>query len=426
MKTQILFQENQFEALKRLLKEQEFKRIFLVRGDKSYENSGAETFIKKLSEKIEIVSFSNFDVNPNVSDLRRGVNKFNYGQEVLNIDIFDEKTFKTKLLKFLKSRSLHFVNDYFKNESNAVLDVFAQRSFFDLILAIGGGSVLDMAKLISVFANQSGDFEDIIQNNRIEGIIKTPLLAIPTTAGTGAEATHFAVIYIGKNKYSVAAKSILPDYVYLSSEFSASAKSYLTACTGLDAFSQAIESVWSVSSTKESELYALKAIEIIWKNIAKAVNNNDRIAKSAMQEAAFLAGKAINITKTTAPHAISYTFTSYYGIPHGHAVSLSLPYFIKYNYNLVEEDCTDNRGFMSVKNRIDKILNILDLNIMEVEEALIKFFELLGIEINIDKLIQKFDKELIINNVNTERLNNNPRMVTKETINSFIEKSIKY
>ena len=377
MQTQILFQENQIEDLSRLIKDQGIKKIFLVRGGESYINSGAESFIKKLVGDIEIVSFSEFDVNPNVVDLRKGVNKYNSNQ-------------------------------------------------FDLIIGIGGGSVLDMAKLISVFANQSNDFEDIIKNNSIEEEIKTPLLAIPTTAGTGAEATHFAVVYIGKNKYSVAAESILPDYVYLSSAFSLSANPYLTACTGLDAFSQAIESVWSVSATDESIEYALKSIKLIWNSLAKAVNNNDKEAKLAMQEASYLAGKAINITKTTAPHAISYTFTSYYDIPHGHAVSLSLPYFIRYNYNLDEEDCTDNRGFISVKNRIDNVLNILDLNIMEVEGALIKFFEVLGIEININKLIQKFDKELIISNVNTERLNNNPRIVTKETLNLFIEKSIKY
>jgi len=377
MRTQILFQEAQFEDLSLLIKERSFNNIFLVRGGKSFVNSGADSYIEKLLGDTNIISFSDFDTNPQLEDLKRGV-------------------------------------DLFKSDD------------FDLIIAIGGGSVLDMAKLISVFANQNKDFEDIITNNRIEGEIKTPLLAVPTTAGTGAEATHFAVVYIGKNKYSVAANSILPDYVYLSSEFSASANPYLTACTGLDAFSQAIESVWSVNSTTQSEEYALKAIELIWNNLDKAVNTNDKVAKYAMQEAAFLAGKAINITKTTAPHAISYTFTSYYGIPHGHAVSLSLPYFLIYNYNIVEQDCIDKRGYQLVKSRIDKILNILGFSIEQIEQELLKFYRDIGVELNISKLIQDFDRELIINNVNTERLSNNPRKVTKETINLFLEESIKY
>jgi len=426
MKTQILFKENQFEYLTKLIEEREINRIFLVRGGKSYTNSGAESFIEKLVGDIEMISFFDFDINPNIADLRRGVNKFQYTQKVPSIDIFDEKTFKTRLFKFLKSKSLHFVNDYFKNESNAVLDVFAQRSFFDLIIAIGGGSVLDMAKLISAFASETNNFEGVIKNNSINNGNKTPLLAIPTTAGTGAEATHFAVVYISKDKYSVAADSILPEFVFLSSEFSTSANPYLTASTGLDAFSQAIESVWSVNSNDESMDYALRAIELIWKSLAKAVNKNDRESKSAMQEAAYLAGKAINITKTTAPHAISYTFTSYYGISHGHAVSLSLPFFFKYNYALIEEDCNDSRGVNAVIDRMNEVLNILDCDIYSVEEVLINFYHSLNIEINIDKLLSDYDKSLIVSNVNTERLLNNPRLLSEKSILEFLEESTKY
>jgi len=381
MKTQILFQENQFEDLTKLIKEREINRIFLVRGGNSYKNSGAESFIEKLVGDIEIISFFDFDVNPNIADLRRGVNKFQYSQKVSSID---------------------------------------------LIIAIGGGSVLDMAKLISAFASETNSFEEIIKNNSINSGEKTPLLAIPTTAGTGAEATHFAVVYIGKDKYSVAAESILPEFVYLSSEFSTSANPYLTASTGLDAFSQAIESVWSVNSNEESMEYALRAIDLIWNSLSKAVNNNDKISKLAMQEAAYLAGKAINITKTTAPHAISYTFTSYYGISHGHAVSLSLPFFFKYNYALSEADCNDSRGVNSVINRMNEVLNILDCDIYSVEKLLINFYHSLNIEINIDKLLSNYDMSLIVSNVNTERLLNNPRLLSEKSILEFLEESTKY
>jgi len=375
MKTQILFQENQFEDLQHLIQENNFSNIFLVRGDKSFKDSGADSFIEKLVSSKRIVSFLDFDTNPQLNDLIRGVELF-------------------------------------------------RKSSFDLIIAIGGGSVLDMAKLISVFAHQKGAFDDIIRNNRIEANAKTPLLAIPTTAGTGAEATHFAVVYIDKSKYSVANSNILPDYVFLSSEFSASAQSYLTACTGLDAFSQAIESVWSVNSNSISEEFALKAIDLIWNNLANAANSNDKASKYVMQNAAYLAGKAINITKTTAPHAISYSFTSYYNIPHGHAVSLSLPFFMKYNYYVSELDCMDERGVDSIRDRMDKIMSIFNCNINTVEFELVKFFRALGIEINISKLISNLDKDLIVSNINTERLNNNPRKVTKRIINLFLEEYI--
>ena len=375
MKTQILYRENQFEDLFNLIEDSDFKNIFLVRGNKSFHFSGADSFIEKLIISGNYVSFFDFNPNPQLSDLRKGIELF-------------------------------------------------RQSSYDLIIAIGGGSVLDMAKLISVFAHQNKEFEAIITNNSLEDNIKTPLLAIPTTAGTGAESTHFAVVYIGKTKYSVAHEQILPDVVYLSSSFTHSASPYLTACAGLDAFSQAIESVWSVNANKQSQEYALKAIDMIWSSLSLAVNANDRNAKSAMQQAAYLAGQAINITKTTAPHAISYTFTSYYDIPHGHAVCLSLPYFIEYNYNLTKHDCMDQRGVAAVKNRIESVLKIFKCEINNVEATIINFFKSIGIQINITKLIGSFDRELIINNVNTERLDNNPRKVTKETINNFLDKSI--
>jgi len=140
-----------------------------------------------------------------------------------------------------------------------------------------------------------------------------------------------------------------------------------------------------------------------------------------MTEAAFLAGKAINITKTTAPHALSYIFTSRYGIPHGHAVALSFPYFFKYNYGVSEKDCTDTRGAEAVKKRIDKILKITNLDINNIENDLKAFFKSLGLETDLEKLIGNIDNNLIINNVNTERLKNNPRLVTGETIKLFLE-----
>ncbi|RLD62012.1 MAG: alcohol dehydrogenase, partial [Bacteroidetes bacterium] len=242
-------------------------KVFLVRGMSSFKGSGAGAFIKQKFGRREIDSFYGFNTNPQIADLKKGI-------------------------------------DLFRNEN------------YQIIIAIGGGSVIDMAKLISVFAHQSGDIENYVLGNKKISDKKTPLLAIPTTAGSGAEATHFSVLYIDKNKYSVACNALLPNYVYLTSEFSKNAGPYLTACAGIDAFSQAIESVWSVLGNNESLKYALEAISIIWDNLHKAVHLNSTGAKKQMAIASNLAGKAINISKTTAPHALSYSFTSYYSIPH--------------------------------------------------------------------------------------------------------------
>lgn len=370
---QIVFRKNQLKDLQSLISGYDTKKVFLVRDNLSYSISGAESFIHQLLKRNIPVAFYNFDPNPEINDLKKGI-------------------------------------DLFKSAN------------YDIIIAIGGGSVLDMAKLISVFAYQKGAVDDIIMGKLPVENLKTPLLAIPTTAGTGAEATEFSVLYIDKKKYSISNSNIRPDYVYLSSEFSLSTSPYLTACTGLDAFCQAIESVWSVKCNNESEEYALQSIEIIWNNLQKAVQDNDKKAKEQMQEASFLSGEAINITTTTAPHALSYAFTSYYNIPHGHAVALSLPYFLDFNYSLLDNNCTDPRGPENVKERIDKVLKIMNLNINEAPVILTQYFKTMNIEMNIQALINNFNPDIIIDNINTERISNNPRKVTKEDLKLFLYK----
>ncbi len=367
-----IFSDENLNELKKTPRFETAKKVFLVRGKTSFVSTGAEHFIRNTFNGKEIFHFFDFDVNPKLTDLEKGI-------------------------------------ELFKKDN------------FDIIVGIGGGSVLDMAKLISVFSNQKSNTKDLIKGIETIEPVKTPLLAIPTTAGTGAEATHFSVIYIDKKKYSVAHPLILPDYIFLSPAFTYSANGYLTACTGLDAFCQAIESVWNVNATVESQNYALDAIKTIWENLPAAVNNNDKKAKDKMLYASFNAGRAINITKTTAPHAVSYAFTSYYGIPHGHAVALSLAYFFKYNYNVSETDCNDPRGPEAVRKKIDKILRILNTDINGIDNVLNGFFKETGIETNIGKLIKNLDRSLIINNINTERLKNNPRYVTKQTLENFLK-----
>lgn len=355
--------------LNELLASIKSKRIFLVRGGSSYENSGAKDFMdKNFPIKGE---FYSFDINPQMADLKKGIKLFKEGD-------------------------------------------------YDFIIAIGGGSTLDMAKLISVFAHQENDYLEILQDNQKINTVKTPLLAIPTTSGTGAEATAFSVLYVDKKKYSVASETMLPNYVYLSSQFTVSASKYLSACTGADAFCQAIESVWSVNSTIESERYALQAVEMIWHHLKKAVDMNDDESKAMMLEASFLAGKAINITKTTAPHAISYAFTSYYGIPHGHAVSLSLPHFFEFNYNVSQNDCVDKKGSESVKQRLEKLMDMMGINKKHVKFELTTFFKSIGLNANISSLTNHFEPQIIIDNVNLQRLQNNPRRINDQDIRYFL------
>jgi alcohol dehydrogenase class IV len=369
---QKVFRKDQLDELTGMTRAIGAGKIFVVRGDRSFVTSGAEAFVRKLTDGSDPDSFHDFDPNPQMHDLERGIEIFRNGN-------------------------------------------------YELILAIGGGSVLDMAKLISVFAHQESDITDIVKGKSPVKEIKTPLLAVPTTAGSGAEATKFAVLYIEKKKYSVEHPLILPDQLYLSSGFALSASPYLTACTGLDAFCQAVESTWSVNSNPESQEFSLQAIDLIWSNLQQAVHDNSVPAREKMAEAAYLAGRAINITKTTAPHALSYAFTSFHGIPHGHAVALSLPFFMSFNYMVTSEKCNDARGAESVRERIEKVLRILKTDISQAPALLKDFINSVGLNIDIPALIEGFDPNIVIENVNTERLTNNPRIVNKRDILTFLQ-----
>ena len=217
----------------------------------------------------------------------------------------------------------------------------------DLLISIGGGSVIDTAKSSRYLS---------------EKFAKTPHIAIPTTAGTGSESTQFATYYKGKIKNSFDNKSLLPNYVILSHLFTETLPSTIAANTGADALCQAIESGWNVHSTDNSREIATAALVKIVKNLEKSVINNDADSRHEMLIAANLAGQAINITRTTACHSISYPITSHFGIPHGQAVSISLPELLIYNYNINANDCCDARGIYFVKRRLEELLEILGVN----------------------------------------------------------------
>ena len=238
--------------------------------------------MKSILKNYNCTLFSDFEQNPKIEDVEKGVNVFN------------------------------------KNRC-------------DLIIAVGGGSVIDIGKLINFFSKKNKPFTSLFKSvlNKED---KYSFVAIPTTAGAGSEATHFAVVYANKLKYSIADNNLLPEMVLIDHSFLKSQSKYQMVVSGLDAFCQGIESFWSVNSSKESVSYSKKAISLSWSNLNKAVKGEDVLDDLA--KAAYFAGKAINLTKTTGPHALSYGFTTNFGIPHGHAVALFLPFFIDFNKNI--------------------------------------------------------------------------------------------
>ena len=200
----------------------------------------------------------------------------------------------------------------------------------DSVVSVGGGSAMDVAKCVKLWAGMPGDGSGRDGGNPRYCDVEPPFsdvahVAVPTTAGTGSESTHFAVVYVDGEKRSVAADCLQPDTALLVPGLLEGLPDYQRRSTMLDALCQAIESHWSVASSPESRAYSSRAIPMVM-GCWEAYLAGDSGAAAAMHVAANLAGRAINLTTTTLAHAMSYKLTSLYGLAHGHAVALCMPF----------------------------------------------------------------------------------------------------
>lgn len=343
-------------------------KILLVTGKNSFQISGIKQILDSCLKNYQVTHFNDFDVNPSIKDVKKGVD-------------------------------------------------LAIENKIELIISVGGGSVLDMGKLIKALFMTPDITIDVARG--LERIIDPhiPLIAIPTTAGSGSEATHFAVVYIESEKFSVADNSLLPDNVILDGDLIISASSYQKACNVLDAISQSIESAWAVASTIKSQTLSFKALKLCIKNYLSFVNSNkDKNVAQKMIEASNIAGQAINISKTTAAHAWSYSLTKKFSIPHGHAVWVTLPRIFELHFNATPFEVRDPRGIFHLKDIMNKLMNILMISPNErLDLYFEKFLNTINIKTDIvnDLKLSKRDRIFISNNVNKERLRNNPVCLNK-------------
>ena len=292
----------------------------------------------------------------------------------------------------------------------------------DFVIAVGGGSVIDIAKSINILSVQTESPEKYIKGELKINNKGKNLVAIPTTSGSGSEATHFAVVYIDKIKLSLEHKEyMLPDYSIVDPQLTMSLPKKITASTGMDALCQGIESFWCVNSTDESKTYAREAIKLAISNLKEAVNNPSKNSRKSMSKAAYLAGKAINISKTTAPHAVSYPITSYFKVSHGHAVAITLPYFIPFNSKITEKDILDKRGVNYVKETLKELLAILDTKTEEeAQNKILNLMQDIGLDTNL-KIGKKSIEIIIKNGFDPQRIKNNPRLLTEENLREILK-----
>lgn len=290
------------------------------------------------------------------------------------------------------------------------VEVF-RRGGCQLISAVGGGSAMDVAKCIKLYSNMDDGYnylkQEIVPND-------IPLLAVPTTAGTGSEATRYAVIYYNGEKQSVTHESCIPETVLFDASVLKTLPVYQKKATMMDAFCHAAESFWSVNSTEESKKFSRDAIKLILANMDGYISN-DEAANANMLRAANLAGKAINITQTTAGHAMCYKLTSLYGIAHGHAAALCVRVLFPYMYKNPDK-CTDPRGAGYLGEAFAEIASAMGCE--DAGAAGERFGEIvqkLGLEAPVTDTPDS-DIELLTGSVNPVRMKNNPVALDNETI----------
>lgn len=288
----------------------------------------------------------------------------------------------------------------------------------DSIMAVGGGSAMDVAKCIKLYSNLPGDGADgawlkaeIVPND-------IPFIAMPTTAGTGSEATCYAVIYHNDAKQSVTSESFIPDAVLMDPNALKTLPLYQKKATMCDALCHAIESFWSVNSTEESKGYSKTAIQGVLGNMSGYLENTEE-GNAGMLRAAHIAGKAINITQTTAGHAMCYKITSLFCSAHGHAAVLCdrvlFPWMVE---NI--DNCIDPRGEEYLKDTLDEIGRAMGCDDAKTGAArLVEIVNQLELEVP-TATAEQF--EILKTSVNPVRLKNHPIALDVDTIDALYHK----
>ena len=349
--------------------------IFLIAGRQAFEASGAASIFSPLLTDKNVVRFSDFTANPKIGELGQVLCAFN------------------------KARA-------------------------GLILSVGGGTAIDLGKLVNYFSATDVDPEAYLKGERGICAKCVPHLAVPTTAGTGSEATHFAVLYDRFKKVSVADNKLAPSHVWLNPVFTASMSPYLTASSGFDALAQAIESYWAVGSTLKSRHDSLEALKLCIQHLEFSVLTPTSEHRAGMLKAAYLAGRAINVAKTTAAHALSYVLTSHYGLSHGHAVALTFPAVFEANANVTNQNINDPRGLRHIGNIMNNLCVLLNIDspakaAHQIQELTMKiglsntWFETHGFE-------PEKVRALVLRDVNEERLANNPRQLDDDSLTRIV------
>ena len=371
-----LFDQLQVEAenlendLKEIIEKHSVKTVFVVSGH-GYDNTDLQKFFDKYG--VKVVRFSGYTSNPKYEEICTGV--------------------------------------------KALIDADPQ-----LLVAVGGGSCIDSAKCIKMFAalNQNKDYmaQEMVSSD-------LAFLAVPTTAGTGSDGNGNIVIYRDGTKKSLHHPTAVPDYVLFEPRYLSALPDYHKRATLADAMDQCIESLWANGCSEESSYYAKEGLVLAIEHYKRYLNGDLQVYPF-IQRAAYLSGRAINISKTTAAHALSYKLSAVCNLPHGHAVQMLIVpvcrtielYLKSVGFKSYEHDFSEEGYSEKDKDVLRKVIVIKEtLNIPNKQiGSLTEKLETIDSELALplpeypgDNVIKE-----MVEQVNPERLLNNPILYTKE------------
>lgn len=293
---------------------------------------------------------------------------------------------------------------------------------FDALVAVGGGSAMDVAKCIKLAVKAPQGASCLIpplvwEQVPVADAPAVPLLAIPTTAGTGAESTGNAVHYYEGVKQTVTHPCIRPDAAFLEPSVLDTLPLYQKKCTMMDALCQGIESWWSVAATPESRSYSRAAVEGIMCWWRAYIFDNEPSASREIMLAANFGGRAIHIAHTTSAHAMSYKLGSLFDLPHGHAVAVCLPEIWDYMI------AVGSPGLQAVFGDIAAAMGALDAS-----HAVVVFREMmssLALERPAGGANRQEQLEELARQVNPTRMRNNPVILDSDTCKLLYDKILR-
>lgn len=251
-----------------------------------------------------------------------------------------------RVKKGLKYAEVQIIGEYFDVSQDAELDGIKNCAAQAIaegaqgLMAVGGGSVIDTAKAVNILLSEGGDLvEDYSGSQTLTKPLK-PLIVVPTTAGTGSEATMAAVVYDSKNKTKLAFSDryLLPALAVLDPELTLSLPPLLTAATAMDTLTHAVEAFISLQWSPYTDALAKGAVELVFRHIIPAVENGqDLEARSGLQIGANMAGIAFSHAMVGCVHSMAHATGGICRVPHGEANAILLPHGMEYNLEFVRE-----------------------------------------------------------------------------------------